>query len=282
MQSLALGWKRSSLSVALVPTMGALHAGHLSLIKRACQSVQLHGKVVVSIFVNPLQFTPNEDFKKYPRDLKNDLRQCQEAGADAVFTPSSEMMYPYEGDSFRPELKHSTFVYENTLTRPMEGVTRPLHFRGVTTIVAKLFNITLPDYAVFGEKDFQQAAIIQRMVRDLNFPTQIVVAPIVREADGLALSSRNRYLSPSERKDALSLIHCIQAAREKVAQTIYPAEALRKELKKRFEKIPSAKVDYIEFYNSDTLTPVDQVKPGVRIGLAVYIGKTRLIDNGIL
>jgi pantoate--beta-alanine ligase len=282
MQSLALGWKRSGLSIALVPTMGALHAGHVSLIKCACQSVQLSGKVVVSIYVNPLQFSPSEDLAKYPRDLQRDMRICQEAGADAVFTPTDSLMYPFEEKSVGPGLKHSTYAVEETLTQSMEGVARPTHFRGVTTIVAKLFNIVLPDYAVFGNKDFQQAAVIQRMVRDLNFPVQIIRAPIIREDDGLALSSRNIYLSTEERKSALCLNQAIKKAKEKASKDGLPADELKLELKTFIEKKPNTKVDYIEFFNPETLFPVPLVSTGTRIALAVFVGKTRLIDNDTL
>lgn len=282
MQSLALTWKRSGLNIALVPTMGALHAGHLSLIKRACQAVQLHGKVVVSVYVNPLQFGPQEDFSKYPRDLQSDMRLCQEAGADALFTPSDELMYPYGEGSAHPELKHSTYVLEETLTQPMEGSRRPTHFRGVTTVVSKLFNITLPDYAVFGAKDFQQAAIIRRMVRDLNFPIQIITAPIVREESGLALSSRNRYLSDEERSQALCLSQAIKTAKARVATTALTAAQLREGLQAQIQKQPAARVDYIEFFDPETLQSVASVTPGTQIALAVFIGKTRLIDNATL
>ncbi|MGI6347206.1 MAG: pantoate--beta-alanine ligase [Limisphaerales bacterium] len=282
MQSLALSWKRSGRTIALVPTMGALHAGHLSLIKCACQSVQLSGKVVVSIYVNPLQFSANEDFEKYPRDLQADMRACQEAGADAVFTPSDSLMYPFEEKSAHPELKHSTYAVEEALTQSMEGTARPTHFKGVTTIVAKLFNIVLPDYAVFGNKDFQQAAVIQRMVRDLNFPVQIIRAPIVRETDGLALSSRNAYLSAEERKSALCLYQSIRKMKERVSKGPLSTETLKSELKTFIEKNPETKMDYIEFFNPETLSPVSQAAPGVQMALAVFVGKTRLIDNDTL
>ena len=282
MQSLALNWKRSGITIALVPTMGALHEGHLSLIRSACQAVQLHGKVVVSIYVNPIQFAPNEDYSKYPRTLQNDLRLCQEAGADAVFTPSNEVMYPSGNEDSNDPLRYSTFVSEEVLSKTMEGISRPTHFRGVTTIVNKLFNIILPDYAVFGEKDFQQAAIIRRMVRDLNIPTQIIVSPIVSESDGLALSSRNRYLSPDERAQALCLSRALKMVQGKVSTQSCPAKELTEEVKIMIEKQPNAKIDYIEFFDPESLVSVEEVSPGTHMALAVYIGKTRLIDNAVL
>ena len=282
MQELAKEWKRSGIRVALVPTMGALHAGHLSLIKRARQAVSSSGKVVVSVYVNPIQFAPNEDFSKYPRDLQNDLRLCEETGADVVFSPSDQVMYPYKSEENAPALRESTYVCEGFLSQSMEGITRPTHFRGVTTVVNKLFNITLPDYAVFGAKDFQQAAIIKRMVRDLNIPVEIITAPIVREADGLALSSRNRYLSPDERTQALCLSQAITLARQKVSQVAQDAQSLKADLKAFIEKNPSAQVDYIEFFDPETLAPSAEAKQGIQTALAVRVGKTRLIDNATL
>ncbi|HSY75075.1 MAG TPA: pantoate--beta-alanine ligase, partial [Dongiaceae bacterium] len=205
MQRLARKWQRAGIKVGFVPTMGYLHAGHLSLVKRARQAVGKSGKVVVSIYVNPTQFAPTEDLSKYPRDLKRDLKLLYELKVDVVFTPSDAEMYPVLdcGDmSPLSKRRHvgalqsfSTYVVEEKLSRTMEGASRPTHFRGVTTVVAKLFNIVLPDVAVFGQKDFQQAAIIKRMVSDLNFPVKIIVAPTLREPDGLAMSSRNKYLN---------------------------------------------------------------------------------------
>ena len=187
MQTLARKWRGAQTRVGFVPTMGYLHAGHISLVKQARQRVGPQGQVVVSIYVNPTQFGPKEDLAKYPRDLERDKKLCREAGVDILFVPDSTEIYPSG---------YSTYVVEEKLSRSMEGAARPTHFRGVTTIVAKLFNIVLPDVAVFGAKDFQQAAIISRMAVDLNFPLKVVVAPTVREPDGLALSSRNKYLSP--------------------------------------------------------------------------------------
>lgn len=279
MQKFALKAKREGKKIGFVPTMGYLHEGHLSLIRKARQLCRKNGIVVVSIYVNPTQFGPNEDFSKYPRDLERDLRLCKSAGADIVFTPTDDAMYPGKSQGL-----YSVYVVEEELSKTMEGASRPGHFRGVTTVVAKLFNIVQPDVAVFGEKDYQQAAIIRRMVENLNFPVKIIVAPTVREPDGLAMSSRNTYLNPDERKQATVLFRTINLAREKVRSSSAPLKAtdLKSELKTYIEKEPSARLDYIEFFNPDTLKPVDEVKAGDHIALAVFIGTTRLIDNGRL
>src|SRR5512141_2430696 len=204
MQAAALRWRRQGTRIGFVPTMGYLHEGHLSLVRRARKAVGPRGRVVLSIYVNPEQFAPTEDFSKYPRDLKRDLHLCRGAGVGVVFAPGDREMYPAEGGAF------STYVVEETLSKYMEGVTRPAHFRGVTTVVAKLFNIVLPDVAVFGAKDWQQAAVIRRMVRDLNFPLKMIVAPTFREPDGLAMSSRNKYLQGDLRREALVLSQAIR------------------------------------------------------------------------
>jgi pantoate--beta-alanine ligase len=279
MQRLAREWRRAGERVGLVPTMGYLHAGHLSLVQRARQLVGQRGKVVVSIYVNPTQFGPNEDFSHYPRDLRRDARLCREVGVDVIFAPADEQMYPRgDGTGF------STFVIEEALARGMEGKSRPTHFRGVSTVVAKLFNIVQPDLAVFGSKDYQQAAIIKRMVRDLNFPLKLVVAPILREADGLAMSSRNKYLVGDLRAQALVLrrsLQRVQAAVRQAARPV-PASRLKVELKRFVERAPAARIDYVEFFDPETLVPVPKVKRGVQVALAVFIGKTRLIDNARL
>jgi pantoate--beta-alanine ligase len=277
MQQAARRWQRAGKRIALVPTMGFLHAGHLSLVDRARRAVGRRGKVVVSIYVNPTQFGPTEDFAKYPRDLKRDLRLCRAAGADVIFTPSDAEMYPG-----KTAVCYSTFVVEERLTRPMEGVSRPTHFRGVTTVVAKLFNCVLPDVAVFGAKDWQQAAVIRRMTADLNFPLEIIVSPTLREADGLAMSSRNKYLNPEERAQAVILFHAIAAARQAVAKKSMPAARLKKELRHLITAAPLARLDYVEFFEADTLDAAKTVKPGTHMALAVFFGKTRLIDNGRL
>ena len=279
MQRLARPWKRRGVSVGFVPTMGYLHQGHASLLTRARQRAGRRGVVVVSIFVNPTQFAPGEDLANYPRDLPRDKSLCQDAGVDVLFVPDERQMYPAkDGAGF------STFVVEEVLSRGMEGASRPAHFRGVTTVVAKLINIVLPDVAVFGAKDFQQATIVKRMVRDLNFPVEIIVAPTVREPDGLALSSRNKYLSPEQREQAVALWQAIQQARQTVraSRKPVPSGRLKSELKWLIETRPAARVDYIEFFNPETLQPLPKVQRGARMALAVFVGKTRLIDNGRL
>lgn len=277
MQKLAARWRRSGAQIGLVPTMGYLHAGHLSLVHRARKEVGPRGKVVVSIYVNPTQFGPKEDFSKYPRDLKRDLRLCREAGADVVFTPSDAEMYPGKAEGH-----YSTYVVEENLTQPMEGASRPTHFRGVTTVVAKLFNCTLPDLAVFGAKDWQQAAVIQRMTADLNFPLQIIIAPTLREADGLAMSSRNKYLDAEQRAQAVILFHALRAAKAAVAKKSILAARLKKDLQQFITAAPLARLDYVEFFDPKTLGVVKTVKRGTHMALAVFFGKTRLIDNGPL
>jgi pantoate--beta-alanine ligase len=279
MQRLASTWRRTGVRVGLVPTMGYLHAGHMSLVRRARRSVGPRGKVVVSIYVNPTQFGPAEDFSRYPRDLARDSALCRKEGADVIFAPADEDMYPREaGKGF------STFVVEEDLARGMEGRSRPTHFRGVTTVVAKLFNLVQADVAVFGAKDWQQAAIIKRMVRDLNFSLKIIVAPILREADGLAMSSRNKYLTGDLRQQALVLSRAIQQARKEVRRSHKPISAarLRQKLQRTIHQQPAARLDYVEFFEPDTLGPIDQVQPGTHMALAVFIGKTRLIDNASL
>jgi pantoate--beta-alanine ligase len=271
MQQLALHWKRGVVRIGFVPTMGYLHEGHASLMREARRAVGAKGIVAVSIYVNPTQFAPHEDLAKYPRDFERDRKICRAEGVDVIFAPENL----YEKDS-------STFVVEEAVSRGMEGASRPTHFRGVATVVAKLFNIVLPDVAVFGAKDFQQAAVIRRMTRDLNFPTKIVVAKTVRETDGLAMSSRNKYLSAEERPEARSLSMAMREAREAVAKTAKKSDVLRSNLRAQIEKNPAAKVDYIEFFDAETLQPVETVKRGTHMALAVFIGKTRLIDNARL
>jgi pantoate--beta-alanine ligase len=275
MRKLALAWKRSGARIGFVPTMGYLHEGHASLMRRARKEVGEKGIVVASIFVNPTQFAPHEDLAKYPRDLERDKEICADAGVDFLFVPDAAEIYPADP-------AHSTFVVEESVSLGMEGASRPTHFRGVATVVAKLFNIALPDVAIFGAKDFQQAAVIRRMVRDLNFAVKIIVAPTVREADGLAMSSRNKYLSAEERPQALALWRAIQEARRLVSGRGIAADTLKKTLREQIEKNPAAKVDYIEFFDPDTLKPVNKAEKGIQIALAVFVGKTRLIDNALL
>jgi pantoate--beta-alanine ligase len=275
MQRLAKKWQRAGTRIGFVPTMGYLHAGHLSLVRRARRATGKNGKVVVSIYVNPTQFAPTEDLSKYPRDLKRDLKLLRELNVDVVFTPSDAEMYPLKN--------FSTYVVEEKLSQTMEGASRPTHFRGVTTVVAKLFNIVLPDVAVFGQKDFQQATVIKRMVADLNFPVKIIVAPTLRERDGLAMSSRNKYLVGDLRRQATVLWRAIQTAQAAVKKSKSISAAKQKaDLRKLIESEPDAKLDYVEFFEPETLSPVSKIAKGSQIALAVFIGKTRLIDNAEL
>src|SRR5947209_3795605 len=231
MQRMSARWKRKGVRIAFVPTMGYLHAGHLTLVKRARRLARKEGKIVVSIYVNPTQFGPKEDFSKYPRDLVRDARLCRTEGVDIVFCPTDEEMYPGKQNG-----SYSTFVVEEQLSRSMEGASRPTHFRGVTTVVAKLFNIVQPDVAIFGAKDFQQAAIIKKMVVDLNFPVRIIVAPTKRERDGLAMSSRNKYLTGDLRRQATVLWCAIQIVRGTIKKSkTYPVAKLKTAIKKLIE-----------------------------------------------
>jgi len=273
MQRLAREWQQTGTPVAFVPTMGFLHRGHLSLVLRARKCAGPKGRVVVSIYVNPTQFGPGEDLAKYPRDLKRDKKLCEGAGADVVFVPATREMYP---------AGFSTWVTEEMLARGMEGASRPTHFRGVATVVAKLFQIVRPGVAVFGAKDFQQAAIIKRMARDLNFPLKIIVAPTVREADGLAMSSRNNYLSPAQRRQATVLRRAIQMARNRAAKGPVSAARMKQQLARLIASEAEARVDYIAFYDPNTLQPARDIRKGTQIALAVFIGRTRLIDNAKL
>jgi pantoate--beta-alanine ligase len=274
MQQMAGQWRGMSAPVVLVPTMGALHEGHLSLIRRARKIAGKDGRMVVSIYVNPTQFGPREDLASYPRDFARDKRLCAECGTDVVFAPGDKQMYP-EG--------FSTYVVEESLSRLMEGQSRPTHFRGVTTVVAKLFHLVQPDTAVFGAKDFQQAAVIKRMVRDLNLPVKIVVAPIRRERDGLAMSSRNQYLTREERTQAIALWEALQEARRLVKERgSIPSRAMRDRLRRQIERRPAARVDYVELFDPETLQPAARAEKGVQIALAVFIARTRLIDNARL
>lgn len=279
MQRLAKTWQREGRRIGFVPTMGYLHEGHLTLVRRARQLVGPEGRVVVSIYVNPSQFGPEEDLSNYPRDLRKDTLLCRQAGVDVIFVPTDAEMYPPgDGEGF------STWVIEEQLSREMEGRSRPTHFRGVTTVVAKLFNIVLPDVAVFGAKDWQQAAIIQRMVRDLNFPLKIIVAPTHREPDGLAMSSRNKYLVGTLRPQAVALSQAIALAQAAVRKSKRPLSAatLAAPLKQHLEQQPDARVDYIEFFNPESLRAVAKVVRGTHLALAVFVGTTRLIDNARL
>ena len=259
--------------VGLVPTMGALHAGHVELIKRCRDQTDF---VVVSIFVNPTQFGAGEDFGRYPRPLEHDLRQCESAGVDLVFAPSVPTVYPH-GPS-------STFVEVPGLSDVLEGASRPGHFRGVTTVVLKLFEFVRPDLAIFGQKDFQQQAVIRRMVEDLHVPVELVVVPTVRGPDGLALSSRNRYLNLHERHAAPVLYRALSRAIQAVAAGERRAERVRQILRETLESEPLARLDYAEVVDAETLEPLGNLSkehPGVAL-LAVRLGTTRLIDNSLL
>jgi len=253
--------------IALVPTMGYFHAGHLSLIDAIRKKADI---VVVSLFVNPMQFGPGEDLVRYPRDFERDERLALERGADIIFYPEACDMYT--------EL-FSTYVVTDQLSEVLCGKSRPVHFKGVTTVVAKLFNIVQPDVAVFGRKDVQQAIIIQRMVADLNFPIEIIVAPIVREPDGLAMSSRNVYLSENERKQAPVIQAALQNALKTVKNGETSAEKIRQLVQHKIESAALARIEYIEVIRERDLQPVDRIEPGTFIAVAVWFGKTRLIDN---
>lgn len=262
-------WRMQGLSVGLVPTMGYLHEGHKSLIDRA---VAENDKVVVSVFVNPMQFGPKEDLASYPRDLDRDAALCEGAGADLIFHPEPSEMYH---DDF------SSFVDMNTLTGGLCGKSRPIHFRGVCTVVAKLFNIVTPDKAYFGQKDAQQLAVIRHMVSDLNFGIEIVGCPIIREEDGLAKSSRNTYLNPEERQAALILSKSLKKGKELLDAGEKDAAKVRQIITDTLNSEPMAKIDYVEIVDWNTLEPVETINGPVLVAIAVYIGKTRLIDNVI-
>lgn len=277
MQRLARQWQRRGVRIGFVPTMGYLHEGHMSLVREAHRQIGRSGKVVVSIYVNPTQFGPKEDLSRYPRDFKRDCKLCKAGGVDVVFAPTDKEMYPGKAEG-----RYSTYVVEENLSRGMEGASRPTHFRGVTTVVAKLFNIVQPDVAVFGQKDFQQAAVVKRMVADLNFPLKIVVAPTVRERDGLAMSSRNKYLTPAQRKQATILHRAIHRACAIVKGTSLSSAKLKTDLKRFIAAARLGRLDYIEFFNPETLQPARKVSRGTHLALAVFFGRTRLIDNGRL
>lgn len=262
-------WRKQGLSVGLVPTMGYLHEGHKSLIDRACKE---NDKVVVSVFVNPTQFGPGEDLATYPRDIQRDAALCEDAGAALIFNPEPEEMY---FDDFH------TYVTMESLSDELCGKTRPIHFRGVCTVVSKLFHIVAPDRAYFGQKDAQQLAIIKRMVRDLNFDIEIVGCPIVRESDGLAKSSRNTYLNPEERKAALVLSKAVGLGQELIQKGERNADVIVEKMKQLIEEEPLAKIDYVQAVDAISIQPVAEIKGTVLVAMAVYIGKTRLIDNFI-
>lgn len=263
-------WKGQGLTIGFVPTMGYLHEGHASLMERARKECD---RVVASIFVNPMQFGVNEDLDSYPRDLEADARLCESIGVDMIFHPEVEEMYA-EG--------FCSFVDMNGLTKELCGKSRPIHFRGVCTVVSKLFNIVTPDKAFFGQKDAQQLAVIRRMVKDMNMDIEIVGCPIIREADGLAKSSRNTYLNAEERKAALVLSQTIRLGEQLVKEGMTDSKELVAIMKENLSKEPLAKIDYVEAVSMDSIEKVDKIEGTVLVAMAVYIGKTRLIDNFIV
>lgn len=262
-------WRAEGMSVGLVPTMGFLHEGHKSLIDRA---VSENDRVVVSDFVNPTQFGPNEDLEAYPHDINHDAELCEKAGAALIFNPEPSEMYYDDCEAY---------VNINSLSDELCGKSRPIHFKGVCTVVSKLFNIVKPDRAYFGQKDAQQLAIIKRMVRDLNFDVQIVGCPIIREADGLAKSSRNTYLSSEERKAALILSKAIKLGEDMAKNGENDAEKIVSKMKELINTEPMARIDYVEAVDAISIKPVKKMDGAVLVAMAVYIGKTRLIDNFI-
>lgn len=262
--------KKRGKTIGLVPTMGFLHEGHMSLIRRARKDTDC---VIVSIFVNPAQFGPKEDFKKYPRDFKRDFSLCEKENADIVFTPKAEEIYPEN---------YVTYVNVEKITDTLCGASRPGHFRGVATVVAKLFNITMPDIAYFGQKDAQQAIVIKRMAEDLNMSVRIKVMPIVREKDGLAMSSRNVYLNLKERMQAQSISKSLKLAKELFDSGEKDSGKIINEMKKVIDKQSEAKIDYIKIVDLKDLRSIKKISGNVLIAIAVWFGKTRLIDNVIL
>ena len=269
LQEKVLNLKKKAKIIGFVPTMGYLHEGHLSLIRKARKECDV---VVVSIFVNPLQFGPKEDFKKYPRDFKRDLALCRKL-VDIIFFPQAKDMYPTD---------FLTSVEVEQRSNILCAASRPGHFRGVVTVVNKLFNIVLPDKAYFGQKDAQQALIIKKMVEDLNIPIKVVICPIVREPDGLAMSSRNRYLSGKERKESLVLYKSLKLAKRLIREGTRDSKTIINKMKRLITKVNSAKIDYISVADAETLEELDEVKPPAVVSLAVKIGKPRLIDNIVL
>jgi pantoate--beta-alanine ligase len=272
MQKISNDLRRSGKRIGVVPTMGFLHEGHLSLIRVARQQADI---VITTIFVNPTQFGPHEDFEKYPRDIERDTRLAESAGTDILFTPAVADMYP---EFYR------TYVAVEKMTEVLEGSVRPTHFRGVTTIVSKLFNITKPHVAVFGQKDAQQSVVIKRMASDLNFDINIIVGPIVREPDGLAMSSRNVYLSPAERNQSTVLYRSLVHAKGCVEKKERQSTVIVAEMMNIISASPLARVDYISIANPDTLDEISLSKPGemILISLAVRFGATRLLDNALI
>jgi pantoate--beta-alanine ligase len=258
-------------TLGLVPTMGALHEGHLSLIRAAKKQCDI---VVATIFVNPTQFGPNEDFSRYPRTFASDCALLEAEGVDILFAPTVEDIYP-TGTS-------RTFIEVPGISERLDGLSRPGHFRGVATVVAKLFNIVSPDYAYFGQKDAAQVAVLRAMVQDLNFPVNLIVCPTVRDADGLALSSRNQYLSPEERTQALALSRSLVTATTQATKGLHNAAQLKSAISQDLQSTPALKIDYVEIVDPTTLEPIADLQTGALIAIAAWIGKTRLIDNALI
>ncbi|RME85524.1 MAG: pantoate--beta-alanine ligase [Planctomycetota bacterium] len=263
-------YHQANQTIGFVPTMGALHEGHLSLVR---QSLKECHTTVVSIFVNPTQFGPNEDLEKYPRTLEEDRKKLEELHVDILFLPQEKDIYPPGYD---------TYVIQENLTRGLCGAHRPGHFRGVLTIVLKLFHIVRPHIAYFGQKDFQQSVVIRRMVRDFHLPVKIRVMPTVREPDGLAMSSRNKYLSPEDRKKALCLYESLCLAKKMVQEGERNAQKIKERVLQKLSQVDGAKVDYVEIVEPHNLRPVEEVRKGAVMALAVWIGQARLIDNDLL
>jgi len=270
MQVLSDKFKKEGKKIAFVPTMGYFHKGHLSLMERGRELADI---LVISIFVNPIQFGPGEDFREYPRDLERDLSLAEGVGVDVVFIPEAEEMYPPD---------YQTYLEVTGLTQHLCGLFRPGHFRGVTTVVAKLFNIVKPDIALFGLKDYQQYIVIKRMVRDLNYDIEVVGCPIIREEDGLAMSSRNKYLTPEQRKSALCLYQGIKLAERLVREGQRDAKIIIKEVIDYIESKPYTQIDYVKICHPETLDDLEYLNDKALLALAVRVGKARLIDNTIL
>jgi pantoate--beta-alanine ligase len=270
MQELARTWRDQGLAIALVPTMGYFHQGHLSLME---YGRTVGDKLVVSLFVNPAQFGPSEDFARYPRDLERDAKTAEEVGVDLLFTPTGEQMYPPG---------YQTYVTVDGVSQGLCGASRPGHFRGVATVVLKLFNQVTPHLAIFGEKDYQQLVVIKRMAADLNLPIEVVGRPIVREDDGLAMSSRNTYLSPEERKSALSLHQSLLAAADMVKAGEKSGKIILDRVKDLIAQAPGARIDYVALVDPENLEEVDTIRGSARLALAVRVGTTRLIDHTLL
>ena len=263
-------WRSQGLTIGLVPTMGFLHEGHQSLIQRSASE---NDCTVVSVFVNPIQFGPNEDLEAYPRDLNRDMKAVEEAGGDIIFNPEPSEMYPGH---------FTSFIDTTETTELLCGAVRPIHFRGVCTVVGKLFNIVMPDRAYFGQKDAQQLATVKRFVRDLNFPLDIVACPIIREADGLAKSSRNTYLNPEERKAALILSQSLKKGKEAIDNGERDSQKVISIIRENLEKEPLARIDYVEVVDFENIQRIARIEGETLVAIAVYIGKTRLIDNFIV